>query len=197
MLQIAGLAKRKLEELKQPILKLAKTKAELASTTANSILYHPNICNFKNLASKIIIKHISSLHARLNSAGPEAETSEIRFLQGLSIRRIIDTTWDPKYSKLLQGLWKHNLTCQMIEEALEHQISFKPKSVEWKIKEKGPTILELLSPKLNFKVAKTLEKFNIFYTNQLILQDDKTLATWSQLKLIKGATKKGKKLICF
>ncbi|CAG8817143.1 9483_t:CDS:1, partial [Gigaspora rosea] len=35
MLQIAGLAKGKLDELQRPILKLAKTKAELATTTAN------------------------------------------------------------------------------------------------------------------------------------------------------------------
>ncbi|CAG8728217.1 3509_t:CDS:1 [Gigaspora margarita] len=123
--------------------------------------------------------------------------SEICFLQGLSIGRIVNTIWDPKYSKLLQGLWKHNLTCQIIEEALECQINFKPKSIEWKIKGEGPTILELSSPKLNFKAAKTLEKFNIFYTNQLILQDDKTLATWSQLKLIKSATRKGRKPIWF
>ncbi|CAG8778948.1 21190_t:CDS:10, partial [Gigaspora margarita] len=136
----------------------------------NSILYHPNICNFKNLASKIIIKHISSLYARLNSAGPEAKTSEIHFLQGLLIGRIVNITWDPKYSKLLQGLWKYNLTYQTIE---------------------------LLSPKLNFKAAKTLKKFNIFYANQLILQNDKTLATWSQFKLIKGTTRKGRKPIWF
>ncbi|CAG8715825.1 3095_t:CDS:2, partial [Gigaspora rosea] len=65
--------------------------------------------------------------------------------------RIINTTWDFKFNKLLQGLWKHNLICQTIEEALEHQISFKPKSIKW----------------------------------ELILQDNKTLATWSQLKLLK------------
>ncbi|CAG8754470.1 6816_t:CDS:10, partial [Gigaspora margarita] len=83
------------------------------------------------------------------------------------------------------------------KEHFKRQISFKPNSVEWKIKGEGPTILELLSSKLNFKAAKTLEKFNIFYANQLILQDDKTLVTWSQLKLIKGATKKGRKPIWF
>ncbi|CAG8802737.1 6601_t:CDS:2, partial [Gigaspora margarita] len=149
-----------LEKLQQPILKLAKTKAKLASTMANSILYYPNICNFKNFASEIIIKWISSLNAKLNSAGPEAEILEIQFLQG---------------------------------KALERQINFKPKSIKWKIKGEGPTILELLSPKLNFKAAKTLEKFNIFYTNQFILQNNKTLATWSQLKLIKDATRKGRK----
>ncbi|CAG8648001.1 14652_t:CDS:2 [Gigaspora margarita] len=128
---------------------------------------------------------------------PEAEISEIHFLQGFSIGRIIDFMWNPKYSKLLQGLWKHNLTCQTIDEAQKRQISFKPNSIKWKIKGEGPTILELLSSKFNFKAAKTLEKFNIFYTNQLILQDDKTLVTWSQLKLIKGATRKGRKPIWF
>ncbi|CAG8647680.1 13118_t:CDS:1, partial [Gigaspora rosea] len=78
-------------------------------------------------------------------------------------------------------------------EALECQVSFKPKSIEWEVKEEGPTILKLMNPKLNFKAAKSLEKFNIFYTNQLILQDNKPLATWSQLKLVKGATSKGRK----
>ncbi|CAG8670797.1 18499_t:CDS:2, partial [Gigaspora rosea] len=163
MLQTARLAKGNLDELQRPILKLAKTKAELATTTANSILYHPNICNFKNLAGEITIKRISSLHTRLNSAGPEAETSEIRFLQGLSLGRIVNTTWDPKFNKLLQGLWKHNLTCQTIGEALERQVSFKPKIIDWK----------------------------------LILQDNKTLATWSQLKLVKSATSKRRKPIWF
>ncbi|CAG8757774.1 3759_t:CDS:2, partial [Gigaspora rosea] len=146
-------SEKKLNKLQQLILKLAKTKAELATTMANSILYHPNICNFKNLASKITIKRISSLHTRLNSAEPKAETSEIRFLQGLSLGRIVNTIWDPKFNKLLQGLWKYNLTCQTIGKTLEHQISFKPKNIVWK----------------------------------LILQDNKTLATWSQLKLIKSA----------
>ncbi|CAG8807432.1 11788_t:CDS:2, partial [Gigaspora rosea] len=188
MLQTAGLTKGKLDELQRPILKLAKTKAELATTMANSILYHSNICNFKNLAGEITIKRISSLHTRLNSAGPEAKTAEIQFLQGLSLGRIVNTTWDPKFNKLLQGLWKYNLTCQTIGEALECQVSFKPKSIEWEVKGEGPTILELMNSKLNFKAAKTLEKFNIFYANQLILQDNKTLATLSQLKLVKSAS---------
>ncbi|CAG8582428.1 15137_t:CDS:2, partial [Gigaspora rosea] len=68
------------------------------------------------------------------------------------------------------------------------QVSFKPKSIEWEVKGKGSMILELMNPKLNFKAAKTLEKFNLFYANQLILQDNKTLAAWSQLKLVKSAT---------
>ncbi|CAG8610167.1 16187_t:CDS:2, partial [Gigaspora rosea] len=194
---LSGLAKGKLDELQRPILKLAKTKAELATTTANSIFYHPNICNFKNLAGEITIKRISSLHTRLNSAGPEAEIAEIRFLQGLSLGRIVNTTWDTKFNKLLQGLWKYNLICQTIEDALERQVSFKPKSIKWEVKGEGPTILELMNPKLNFKAAKTLEKFNIFYANQLILQDNKTLATWRQLKLVKCATSKERKPIWF
>ncbi|CAG8546493.1 44356_t:CDS:2 [Gigaspora margarita] len=57
------------------------------------------------------------------------------------------------------------------------------------------TKLTIFNSKLNFKAIKTLEKLNIFYTNQLILQDGTMLATWGQLKLIKNATKKGKKPI--
>ncbi|CAG8612697.1 33411_t:CDS:2, partial [Gigaspora margarita] len=40
------------------------------------------------------------------------------------------------------------------------------------IKEEGPTILELISSKLNFKAVKALERLNLFYTNQLILQNE-------------------------
>ncbi|CAG8780349.1 23363_t:CDS:2, partial [Gigaspora rosea] len=79
-----GLTKGKLDELQQPILKLAKTKAELATTTAN-------------------------------------------------------------------------------REALKRQVSFKPKSIEWEVKG----------------------------------EDNKTLATWSQLKLIKSASSKGRKPVWF
>ncbi|CAG8643587.1 2049_t:CDS:2 [Gigaspora margarita] len=104
---------------------------------------------------------------------------------------------DPKFNKCLQGLWKHNLICQTIDEASKHQISFKPKSIEWRIKGEGPTILELLSPKLNFKIAKALEKLNIFYINQLIFQNSMMLATWGQFKLIKNITRKERKPIWF
>ncbi|CAG8744206.1 13931_t:CDS:2, partial [Gigaspora rosea] len=140
MLQTAGLTKGRLDELQRPILKLAKTKAELASTMANSILYHPNICNLKNLAGEITIKQISSLHTRLNSAGPEAETAKIRFLQG---------------------------------EALECQVSFKPKSIEWEVKEEGPTILD--QPKL-VKSASSKGRKPVWFERleSLLLQDPVT-----------------------
>ncbi|CAG8838868.1 26633_t:CDS:1, partial [Gigaspora margarita] len=55
------------------------------------------------------------------------------------------------------------------------------------------TILELINSKLNFKAVKALKKLDIFYINQLILQDGTTLAIWGQLKLIKNATGKGRK----
>ncbi|CAG8624597.1 4983_t:CDS:2 [Gigaspora margarita] len=45
------------------------------------------------------------------------------------------------------------------------------------------------------QTKKRSKNFRKIQPNQFILQDDKTLATWSQLKLIKGATRKGRKPI--
>ncbi|CAG8683434.1 6038_t:CDS:1 [Gigaspora margarita] len=64
-------------------------------------------------------------------------------------------------------------------------------------KRRRPNNSRVIKPQTQFQGSKNLRKFNIFYANQLILQDDKTLATWSQLKLIKDATKKERKPIWF
>ncbi|CAG8725446.1 15783_t:CDS:2, partial [Gigaspora rosea] len=121
MLQTAELKKGKLDELQWPILKLAKTKAELATTTANSILYHSNICNFKNLAGEITIKRISNLHTRLNSAGPEAETAEIQFLQGLSLGRMLKLVKSAS-SKGRKPVWFEHLESLLLQDPVTREI---------------------------------------------------------------------------
>ncbi|CAG8737704.1 40998_t:CDS:2, partial [Gigaspora margarita] len=111
-------------------------------------------------------------------------------------------------SKLIQDLkewWmilsqknKADRNCAKLKE-IQKKISNRCELIDGKQGKKNisKSFGQAIYSKLNFKIAKALEKLNIFYINQLILQDGTMLATWGQLKLIKNATRKERKPIWF
>ena len=93
MLQTSRLSKRAIETIQSPIIGLAKHKLGIAKTVSNSVILHRSLGNCNALWDQLVTKQISSLHARINAAGPEETLTRIRISQGLLLLGATEENW--------------------------------------------------------------------------------------------------------
>jgi hypothetical protein len=168
MLQVSKLSKKAIDTIQGPIIGVAKHKLGIARTTSNSVIIHRNLGNCNALWDQLLIKQITSLHARINSAGPEEKLTRIRINQGLLLLGATETNWQKNSEKVCRNLWKNNLACQLMLRAKELQISFKFNNIDTKKTETKLKIADMLEDKFTVQVVLALKKLNIFLVNQLI-----------------------------
>ena len=111
MLQTSKLSKRAIEVIQSPIIGLAKHKMGVVKTVSNSIIIHRNLGNCNALWDHLLVKQITSLHARTNSAGLEELLTRIRINQGLQLIGASERNWYEKPPETIGSLWRNNLAC--------------------------------------------------------------------------------------
>ena len=193
MLQTSRLSKEALKEIHRPMLKLIKNKMELQISTENFILKHKSLGNCRALDEELFAKQTLSLLKRLNSEGAELLTTSIRLKQGLIDARIVNTQRDLMKINNIKSIWKHNLSCLVLLRASELDLFFDlPKELE-QMNLPGQPLNLLLGQQFNMKSAKALKSFNLYTTCQLINEEGNKLIPWSQLKLCRKRSRKGRK----
>ena len=193
MLQTTRLSEYELQEIHRPLLKLIKNKAELQVTTSTSLLKHKGLGNCRALADELFQKQVISLYKRLNSTGTEALATELRLRQGFNDARIVNVMSDLGKIDNIKKIWKCNLACLVLLKAEELKFHFNFSSELWQIEQGGTPLNEVLGKVFNRKTADALKRLNLFTTAQLISADGSELITWSQLKLCKKQSRRGRK----
>jgi hypothetical protein len=93
MLQTTRLSKNTLINIHTPIIGLAKRKIEVIRSVRNSMMYHRNLGNLNSLWDQLLLKQITSLHNRLNTAGPEEAVTNIRIEDGFHLIGASKNMW--------------------------------------------------------------------------------------------------------
>ena len=156
LLQTMKLTKAVIDKIQSPLLRIAKNKLEIASTTENSIMLHRNLGNCNSLWNQLIIKQITSLHTRLNAGGTEELVTRIRINQGLLLIGATENDWHNNPPKLCNKIWKNNLACYTMLKAKEIQITLSFGNPNLCLNRKGIRILDVLD-------ALALEKLKLIY----------------------------------
>ena len=104
MLQVSRLSKGSIEAIQVPILRLAKHKLGITRTLSNSVITHRNLGNCNALADHLLMKQISSLHARLITNGPEEILTKIRINQGLFQIGATEEDWYKRPSNICYNM---------------------------------------------------------------------------------------------
>ena len=137
-------------------------------------------------------KQITSLHARINTAGPEELLTRIRINQGLLLIGASEGKWWENLPKAVDSLWRNNLACQVMLKAKELHTTFVFNNISLEQHNTSKKITEVLENKVTLQIASTLRKLNINSINQLINQTDDKMISWQQLKLLRGESSKGR-----
>jgi hypothetical protein len=184
--------KRAIDTIQGPIIGVAKHKLGIARTISNSVIIHRNLGNCNALWDQLLIKQITSLYARINSAGPEEKLTRIRINQGLLLLGATETNWQENSAKICNNLWKNNLACQLMLRAKELRISFDFNNIDIKKTEEKLKIANILEDKFTLQVALAVKKLNISSINQLINKEGNRMISWQQLKLLRKKLSKGR-----
>ena len=83
MLQLTKLSNRLLDEIHQPVIRLAKSKMNLARTARNYIVTHKDIGGCKSLQQEICCKQIDSIIERINRRDKVGQLTLMRIAQGV------------------------------------------------------------------------------------------------------------------
>ena len=96
MLQLTKLSNRLLDEIYQPVIRLAKSKMNLARTAGNYIIMHKDIGGCKSLQQEIYCKQINSVIERINRRDKVGQLTLIRIAQGCQRAGIDTDIWKCK-----------------------------------------------------------------------------------------------------
>ena len=140
----------------------------------------------------MLVKQITSLHARINSAGSEELLTRIRINQGLRLIGASERNWYEKPPETIGSLWRNNLACQVMLRAKELHITFKFSNVNLEEHITNKKITNLLENKITLQIASALRKLNIVSINQLINKAGDKMISWQQLKMLRGESGKGR-----
>ena len=154
--------------------KILKNKANICSTTSNSIIHHKSFLGLKHFCNLQTESQITNLINRLNDPGPTGLTTII-CLKQLQIQN-----WEPT-NILTKGISKQgrqlstpNRSAKLLSITTEMKITFhswKWNSIfEWQ----GGTIsikTILNDPPLYLKSSSSLKNKNLMYIDQLICPD--------------------------
>jgi ribonuclease HI len=192
MLQVSKLSKGVIDSIHNPIIGLAKNKMEMQRSTRNSIVEHKGLGNCKALWKELLLKQITSLHARLNSSGPEEILTRLRIDKGTQLIGCDKDNWHIDPPDICAKLWRNNLACITMWRAKELHLTFRFDPSRTSPQANKESFAKLLKNNFSLNIARALQKINLVTYMQLINQQGDKMITWQQLKILRNGSGKGR-----
>src|SRR5437868_4389736 len=192
MLQLTRMSNRLVNEIHQPIIRLAKNKIGLARTTGNYMITHKDIGSCKTLLQEIQSRQIDSIIDRINRQDIVGQLTLCRIAQGYRRAGLETDIWKANGINEIKEIWKDNLACTVICKAKELGIGIIAKESLWKITGYGLKIRDMLDRKTYKDASASLGKMKIAYISQLFDQNSINIFTWDQIKRCKNMLSKGR-----
>ncbi|CAG8853446.1 20553_t:CDS:1, partial [Gigaspora margarita] len=123
-----------------------------------------------------------------------------RIEQGIACAGYLDWSHIAGSPVWLAKIWRNNLACLTLFKAKSMDCEINLHGEEQLERRPGPLGIEvnkILPEKVFTKTYYHLFKLGIVYIEQLLEEDEKTLLTWPQIKLLQAGSKKGRKASWF
>jgi exonuclease III len=195
-------SKKICDKIHQPMLRLAKWKAGLASTCSNATIIHEDLLGIRTFWQRHIEYMFSEWLIRVNSKEIIGQTCLLRLREAQLEACDPDPIWEADVKSLLSIVSQNNLNREILIAAKELDFSVRAEYLteSWSFttaKEKNIKIIDLLQ-EANWKGnLESLRSLKVWYIDQLLDTQGKVLLTWQQLRKLKELKAAGKKASWF
>jgi len=190
------------EAIHQPMMRLAKWKAQLVSTAPNCLVANPDFIGMKTFWDRHTEHAITEWSVRINDSGLLGKTTMLRLKEAQLEHCNPSPIWCFEESEFNEANMKFNLNAKVMQlaKSLGFEVISETHIKEWQIGEaegSGTKIIKVLQ-EANWKGSLTsLKKLRLWYIEQLVDPEGNSLLTWQQIKKLRKESTKGRKASWF
>jgi ribonuclease HI/exonuclease III len=190
------------DKIHQPMLRVAKWKAGLASTCSNATIIHDDLLGIRTFWQRHIEHMLAEWLIRVNCKETVGQTCLLRLREAQLEACDPDPIWEADIRSLSNIVSQNNLNKEILVAARELNFSVQAEYLteSWSFaadKKKDSKIISILQ-EANWKGSlKSLRSLKVWYIDQLLDTQGKFLLTWQQLRKLQDLKATGKKASWF